>query len=202
MKACPGILSSLAFWRGLAALLALSLLLVLLSRGLFRPRPPVAASPAHVSAWLDTLDVRANANGSLSSRVADALCAGFHPRPRVAVCVIGGVRTFLNPVVHLSILEYAVNALGNRRNVDVFFSFRRGDDTEGEHRGTLEEALALFDPSGVEFLDPPSGSYYEAVGNPKCPFHRTSHLFAQTSEPDDASRHIPALNSKPLPRPS
>ena len=114
---------------------------------------------------------------------ADAICAPFQPRPRIAVCISGMDRTFMNPAIHLSQLQYYVEALGHREGVDVFFSLRVRHDagasqnrTFEAHLRELERVVDLFDPAGVEVEVLPEAPrpHRDQVGNPACTFHKTS----------------------------
>ena len=47
-----------------------------------------------------------------SEPFSSVLCAGFGTKPRIAVCVGGSARTFVTPLVHRSLQENVVHALG------------------------------------------------------------------------------------------
>ena len=60
----------------------------------------------------------------MARSAADALCPAHAP-PRVATCVLGGVRTLPRPQVHLSIAHNLVEAFGG--NSSVVFNLNLGD---------------------------------------------------------------------------
>ena len=79
----------------------------------------------------------AAAHGPPDTSAANALCPN-HPPPRVAVCVVGGARTFPLPQAHLSLRKNLIEAFGGvgltSDAPDVFFDLKLVDDAPKTQR--------------------------------------------------------------------
>ena len=82
---------------------------------------------------------RANASvPEMLASVPEMLCAGSAPAPRVAACLAGTARTFERPLVHRSVAENVLRALG--AEVKLFACWRRAE--LGETNAALDRARA------------------------------------------------------------
>jgi hypothetical protein len=71
-----------------------------------------------------------------TNQFASMLCADFGPSPRVAVCLGGGARTFVNPLVFESIRENLLGGSLGAKHIDLFAHLKLAG-----HRGANDMLL-------------------------------------------------------------
>lgn len=85
---------------------------------------------------------------------ANMVCSEF-PRPAIAVCITGAVRTFVRPLLHRSIRTYLVESIGG--DTDVFLYLKTQDmrgDSQEEFGATMETAKDAELQAAIEALRP------------------------------------------------
>ena len=120
-------------------------------------------------------------SGATAKTAPGLLCSGVEPRPKIAICLSGLARTFRNPLVHMSLKENVLEALGAPVTAFAYFRTLDLNGTREEEQQLLAVAAAI----GINETRIDSGLIRAPFAGPQCKYPKVN--LAKEPVPGDAA---------------